>query len=43
VNGTYQIDDSLPVPAFTGPVLVELDQVIESATCSCSAGDDNLH
>jgi hypothetical protein len=27
----------------TEPVLVELDEVIESTTCSCNAGDDNPH
>ncbi len=32
-----------PVPEVTSPVMVELDQVIESTTCSCNAGDDNPH
>ncbi len=32
-----------PVPEVTAPVMVELDQVIESTTCSCNAGDDNPH
>ncbi len=31
------------VPEVTVPVMVELDQVIESTTCSCNAGDDNPH
>jgi hypothetical protein len=30
-------------PEVTGPVLVDLDEVIESTTCSCNAGDDNPH
>jgi hypothetical protein len=30
-------------PEVTAPVMVELDQVIESTTCSCNAGDDNPH
>jgi hypothetical protein len=30
-------------PKVTAPVLVDLDQVIESTTCSCNAGDDNPH
>lgn len=32
-----------PAPEVTVPVMVELDQVIESTTCSCNAGDDNPH
>jgi hypothetical protein len=32
-----------PVPEVTGPVMVDLDEVIESTTCSCNAGDDNPH
>ena len=31
------------VPEVTAPVMVGLDQVIESTTCSCNAGDDNPH
>jgi hypothetical protein len=31
------------VPEVTDPVMVELDEVIESTTCSCNAGDDNPH
>jgi hypothetical protein len=31
------------VPEVTDPVLVALDDVIESTTCSCNAGDDNPH
>ncbi len=27
----------------TAPVMVDLDQVIESTACSCNAGDDNPH
>jgi hypothetical protein len=27
----------------TEPVMIGLDQVIESTTCSCNAGDDNPH
>jgi hypothetical protein len=30
-------------PEVTAPALVDLDQVIESTTCSCNAGDDNPH
>jgi hypothetical protein len=30
-----------PVRQVTSPVTVELDDVIESTTCSCNAGDDN--
>jgi hypothetical protein len=30
-------------PEITEPVMIELDQVIESTTCSCNAGDDNPH
>jgi hypothetical protein len=30
-----------PVPQVTSPVTVNLDQVTESTTCSCNAGDDN--
>lgn len=32
-----------PPPEITAPVTVDLDQVIESTTCSCNAGDDNPH
>jgi hypothetical protein len=32
-----------PAPEVTDPVMVELDEVIESTTCSCNAGDDNPH
>jgi hypothetical protein len=32
-----------PAPEVTEPVTVQLDQVIESTTCSCTAGDDNPH
>jgi hypothetical protein len=32
-----------PAPEVTAPVVVDLDQVIESTTCSCNAGDDNPH
>src|ERR1035441_10394175 len=31
------------VPEVTVPVMAGLDQVIESTTCSCNAGDDNPH
>jgi hypothetical protein len=30
-----------PVRQVTSPVMVALDDVIESTNCSCSAGDDN--
>jgi len=30
-------------PEVTEPVLVELDQIIDSVACSCNAGDDNPH
>jgi hypothetical protein len=30
-------------PEITETVMIELDQVIESTTCSCNAGDDNPH
>ncbi|MGO8958825.1 MAG: hypothetical protein ACLQFR_15855 [Streptosporangiaceae bacterium] len=33
----------VPEPEVTDPVMVELDEVIESTTCSCNAGDDNPH
>ncbi len=32
-----------PVRQVTRPVVVDLDQVTESSTCSCNAGDDNPH
>jgi len=32
-----------PAPEVTDPVMVELDEVVESTTCSCNAGDDNPH
>jgi hypothetical protein len=32
-----------PAPEVTEPVTVRLDHVIESTTCSCTAGDDNPH
>jgi hypothetical protein len=32
-----------PVPEVTVPVMVELDQLMDSAMCSCSASDDNPH
>jgi hypothetical protein len=31
------------VPQVTTPVMVELDQVLDSVACSCNAGDDNPH
>ena len=30
-----------PVRQFTRPVTVDLDDITESTTCSCNAGDDN--
>jgi hypothetical protein len=30
-------------PEVAEPVTVQLDQIIESTTCSCTAGDDNPH
>ena len=30
-------------PEVAEPVLVELDQMMDSAACSCNAGDDNPH
>ncbi len=30
-------------PEVTEPAIVALDEVIESTTCSCNAGDDNPH
>jgi hypothetical protein len=30
-----------PVRQVTRPVTVDLDQITESTTCSCNAGDDN--
>ena len=30
-------------PEVAVPAVVDLDQVIESTTCSCNAGDDNPH
>jgi hypothetical protein len=32
-----------PEPEVIDPVMVDLDQVIESTTRSCNAGDDNPH
>jgi hypothetical protein len=32
-----------PAPEITIPAMVDLDQIIESTTCSCNAGDDNPH
>ncbi len=32
-----------PVPEVTAPVVVELDQIMDSVACSCNAGDDNPH
>jgi hypothetical protein len=32
-----------PVQEVAEPVTVQLDEVIESTTCSCNAGDDNPH
>jgi len=33
-----------PLPEVTEPVIVqELDQLMDSAVCSCNAGDDNPH
>jgi hypothetical protein len=28
-------------PEITDPVMVELDQIMDSVACSCNAGDDN--
>jgi hypothetical protein len=33
--------DEQPVPEVTDPVMVELDQLMESTKCACSASDDN--
>lgn len=30
-----------PVPEVTSPVLTDLDQLMESTKCACSASDDN--
>lgn len=30
-------------PEVTEPVMIELDQIMDSVACSCSAGDDNPH
>jgi hypothetical protein len=30
-----------PGRQVTGPVTVDLDEITESMTCSCNAGDDN--
>lgn len=30
-----------PARQVTSPVTVDLDDITESATCSCNAGDDN--
>ena len=30
-------------PEVTEPVMVELDQIMDSVACSCNAGDDNPH
>jgi hypothetical protein len=30
-------------PDVTEPVMVELEQIMDSHTCSCNAGDDNPH
>jgi hypothetical protein len=32
-----------PVAASTVTVVQDLDEVVESAECSCDAGDDNPH
>ncbi|MGA2830678.1 MAG: hypothetical protein ABSF03_31700 [Streptosporangiaceae bacterium] len=28
---------------ITDPVMVDLDQIMDSVACSCNAGDDNPH
>jgi len=30
-----------PARQVTSPVMVDLDDITESTTCSCNAGDDN--
>ena len=30
-----------PVPEITDPVMTDLDQLMESVKCACSASDDN--
>ncbi|MGH3283821.1 MAG: hypothetical protein ACRDPD_03900 [Streptosporangiaceae bacterium] len=32
-----------PVPEVTVPVMVDLEQLMNSSKCSCSASDDNPH
>ncbi|MCN9241958.1 hypothetical protein NGF19_14355 [Streptomyces sp. RY43-2] len=32
-----------PVAALTVTAVLDLDDVVESAECSCDAGDDNPH
>ena len=32
-----------PVPEVADPVMVELEQLMNSSKCSCSASDDNPH
>jgi hypothetical protein len=32
-----------PAAEITDPVMVDLDQIMDSVACSCNAGDDNPH
>lgn len=32
-----------PAAEVTDPVMVDLDQIMDSVACSCNAGDDNPH
>jgi hypothetical protein len=38
---TRPADDA--APEVTAPMMVDLEQVMDSVACSCNAGDDNPH